>query len=186
MEGGADQEIKTFSKLVRVDFLGAAILASLILSLLLPMELGGNEVTWTHPLIFGLFGAAAFLLIIFVLVEKHWAKEPILDLVLFTQRDVMLSYLIMAFQSAAQFGVSSPKLDVYRMLLSIVLMKLLNSFTIDDIFRTSVLQGDKTEFQLRCWCASVSSGRRECGRRHCRWCLYQEVGHTFLRDPELN
>lgn len=129
MESVADEEINTLTKLSRVDFLGAAILASLILSLLLPMELGGNEVNWAHPLIFCLFGAAALFLMLFVLVENYWAKEPILDLVLFTQRDATLSYLIMAFQSAAQFGVSSPKLDLYRMIRSAVLIKLLNSFT---------------------------------------------------------
>jgi hypothetical protein len=129
MESGADEKIDKLTKLSRVDFLGAAILASLILYLLLPTELGGNEVNWTHPLIFCLFGAADLFLILFVLVEKHWAKEPVLDIVLFTQRDAMLPFLIMGFHSAAQFGVSSPKLYLYRMILSIVSMKLLNSLT---------------------------------------------------------
>lgn len=94
------------AKLGRIDFLGASVLSVFILLLLLPLELGGNQVPWSHPLIPGLFAAAAIMLLLFVLVEKRWAKEPILELSLFSQRDTVLSFLIMGFQSAAQLGVS--------------------------------------------------------------------------------
>jgi hypothetical protein len=100
------------------------------------MEGGGNEVNWSHPLILYVFGAAALFLMLFVFVEKHWAQEPILNLVLFTQCDATLSYLIMAFQPAAQFGASTHDLELYEMLRSIVWMMLLNSFTLDDISGT--------------------------------------------------
>jgi hypothetical protein len=96
----------TSEKLARIDFLGSSLLAVFILLLLLPLELGGEKLPWSHPLIPSLLAAAAISLVLFVRVEKRWAKEPILDLDLFKQRDVVLGFLIMAFQAAAQVGVS--------------------------------------------------------------------------------
>ncbi|KAI3327256.1 MFS general substrate transporter [Xylariaceae sp. AK1471] len=95
----------TSEKLARIDFLGSALFAIFILLLLFPLELGGEKLPWSHPLIPSLFAAAAISLVLFVLVEKRWTKEPILDLDLFQQRDVVLGFLIMAFQAAAQVGV---------------------------------------------------------------------------------
>ncbi|KAJ2986517.1 hypothetical protein NUW58_g4989 [Xylaria curta] len=95
----------TFEKLGRIDVLGSLLLALFVLLLLLPLELGGEQVSWSHPLIPGLFAAAATSLVLFVIVEKQWAEEPILDLGLFKQRDVVLGFLIMACQAAAQVGV---------------------------------------------------------------------------------
>ena len=103
---GNEEQLNTSGKLARIDFLGSSLLAIFILLLLLPLELGGEKVPWSHPLITGLFAAAAISLALFVLVEKRWAEEPVLDLDLFKQRDVVLGFLIMAFQSAAQLGVS--------------------------------------------------------------------------------
>ena len=103
---GNEVQLNTSGKLARIDFLGSSLLAIFILLLLLPLELGGEKVPWSHPLIPGLFAAAAISLVLFVLVEKRWTEEPVLDLDSFKQRDVVLGFLIMAFQSAAQVGVS--------------------------------------------------------------------------------
>lgn len=108
-DSGFDQGPNESGKLSRVDFLGASLLALFILLLLLPMELGGEELPWSHPLIPGLFAGAVVFLALFVYVEKKRAKEPILDLDLFKQRDVVICLLIIAFQSAAQLGVSPPQ-----------------------------------------------------------------------------
>jgi MFS family permease len=104
--GSEEQQPSTSEKLARIDFLGSSLLAVFILLLLLPLELGGEKIPWSHPLIPSLFAAAAISLVLFVLVEKRWTKEPILDLDLFAQRDVVLGFIIMALQSAAQVGVS--------------------------------------------------------------------------------
>ncbi|KAG5659510.1 hypothetical protein KAF25_002069 [Fusarium avenaceum] len=104
-DSGSDQGPNESGKLSRVDFLGASLLALFILLLLLPMELGGEELPWSHPLIPGLFAGAVVFLALFVYVEKKRAKEPILDLDLFKQRDVVICLLIIAFQSAAQLGM---------------------------------------------------------------------------------
>ena len=108
---GEDDEapkLSTRSKLGRVDFLGGFVLALLILTFLLPLEIGGVKVPWTHPLIPALFTLTGLLVVLFVVVEKRWATEPIIPLKLFTQKDVVASLAITALQGGAQFGVSSP------------------------------------------------------------------------------
>ncbi|KPA38349.1 major facilitator superfamily transporter [Fusarium langsethiae] len=94
------------SKLARLDFVGLFLLAIFILLLLLPMELGGKKIPWSHPVVPGLFMAACISLALFIVVEKRWAKNPVLDLNLFKQRDVVLCLLIATLQSAAQLGVT--------------------------------------------------------------------------------
>lgn len=74
---------------------------------MLPVEIGGTKIHWTHPLIFVLFGGGTLLLALFLATEAWWAKEPIFPLVLLRQRDVIASYLIMGCQVAAQLGVST-------------------------------------------------------------------------------
>ncbi|KAF2805302.1 major facilitator superfamily transporter [Mytilinidion resinicola] len=93
------------SRFARIDFLGAALMAAMILSFLLPIEIGGVKVPWKHPLIPGLFGLGIVLAVLFVMTEAWWAKEPVLPLQLLRQRDAVASYLIMAFQTAAQLGM---------------------------------------------------------------------------------
>jgi MFS family permease len=94
------------SNLSRIDFLGAFFMALTILSFLFPLELGGNRLPWHHPLILSLFGGACLFGALFVVIEDKWAGEPIIPLLLFRQKDVVLSLLVMTCQCAAQVGVS--------------------------------------------------------------------------------
>lgn len=89
--------------------MGVFLLAMTILLLLLPMEQGGNEIPWSHPVVPRLFAAAIIPLAVFVFIEKRWAKEPVFDLGLFVQRDLALCLLIATLQSAAQAGVCLTK-----------------------------------------------------------------------------
>ncbi|KAH6892924.1 major facilitator superfamily-domain-containing protein [Thelonectria olida] len=100
-----DEETDTRSRLARIDGLGALLLGSGILALLLPMEIGGQKVSWHHPLIFSLLTGGVLLLFLFVVVESRWAKEPIFPLRLFHERNVTMSFFIMAAQSGAQLGM---------------------------------------------------------------------------------
>lgn len=92
------------SKFSRIDFKGSILIALTILTLLLPIELGGAKLPWTHPIIFTLVALSAVFLFVFILVEKR-AKEPILPLEIFHKRDAVFSFLILGFQLAAQLGV---------------------------------------------------------------------------------
>ena len=45
-----------FGKLRQVDFVGSALLASFLILILLPLEIGGNKIAWTDyriPILFG-------------------------------------------------------------------------------------------------------------------------------------
>jgi hypothetical protein len=103
-----DDAVSPKSQLERIDFLGAALLGLSILALMIPIEIGGNSVPWTSPVIFALFAAGFVLLALFAATEAWWAKEPIFPLILLQQRDVVASYVITGCQIAAQIGVSIP------------------------------------------------------------------------------
>ncbi|KAI0175846.1 MFS general substrate transporter [Hypoxylon sp. FL1284] len=92
-------------RLARIDFLGATFLGSGLLALLLPLRIAGEKVSWTSPVIPLLFALGAVLLVLFILTELRWAKEPIFPLRLFTNREVVFNYLIMICQTAAQYGM---------------------------------------------------------------------------------
>lgn len=94
------------SNLARIDFLGALFMALTILSFLFPLEIGGSRVPWHHPIVLSLFGGACLFGALFIVVEDKWAKEPIIPLLLFRHKELVLSFLIMICQSAAQVGVS--------------------------------------------------------------------------------
>ncbi|KXH37349.1 major facilitator superfamily transporter [Colletotrichum nymphaeae SA-01] len=91
--------------LARIDFLGAALLALFILTFLLPIEIGGTKIPWSHPLIFVFFGVAIVFGGLFAAVEEWWAKEPIFPLELLKHRDIILTYVISGGQVAAQLGL---------------------------------------------------------------------------------
>ncbi|KAK1995284.1 major facilitator superfamily transporter [Colletotrichum falcatum] len=91
--------------LARIDFLGATLLSLFVLAFLLPIEIGGTKIPWSHPLIFVLFGAAIVLGGLFAATEEWWAKEPIFPLELLRHRDIVLTYIICGAQIAAQLGL---------------------------------------------------------------------------------
>ena len=93
------------SKLGQVDLLGSALLASFLILILLPLEIGGSRVAWTDPRIATLFGGGLVCLAVFVVVEKSWASNPLLPLSLFCNRHTVVSFLIFALQCCAQLGV---------------------------------------------------------------------------------
>lgn len=87
----------------KIDLLGAALLSSGVVSLLLALEWGGNTYPWGSTTIVGLFGAAAVLLALFVAAEGR-AAEPILPLRLFRDRIFSVSNIVGFFVGLAMFG----------------------------------------------------------------------------------
>ncbi|KAF2475401.1 MFS general substrate transporter [Lindgomyces ingoldianus] len=80
------------SKFARIDFVGATLVTMTTLGFLLPLEIGGVKLPWTHPIIPILFGIVAVF-------------EPILPLQLLQHRDSVVSFVVMALQTAAQMGI---------------------------------------------------------------------------------
>jgi hypothetical protein len=99
-----DNSVSQKSKLSRIDFKGSILFALTVLTLLLPIELGGVKLPWSHPLILALVSLSSLLLFVFVAVEKRQV-EPILPLEIFHHRDAVFSFAILGLQSAAQLGV---------------------------------------------------------------------------------
>ncbi|KAK0750096.1 major facilitator superfamily domain-containing protein [Schizothecium vesticola] len=99
-----DTIVKKSSKFHRIDFKGSFIFAAMVLSLLVPIELGGVTLPWSHPAISALFALTGVLLYLFIIVERR-AEEPILPLEIFASRDAVLSFSIMGLQLAAQLSL---------------------------------------------------------------------------------
>ncbi|KAF9885035.1 hypothetical protein FE257_000766 [Aspergillus nanangensis] len=86
----------------RVDFAGAALMSGTILSLLLILDMGGDRIAWTSPVIVLLFCPAALCAGGFYLIERSWAKEPIFPLHLLSHYEVLTSYSLLVLQNASQ------------------------------------------------------------------------------------
>jgi hypothetical protein len=90
---------------IRIDFAGTLLLGSSVLALMLPLELGGAKIPWTHPAIFSLFGIGVFLLLLFLATEAWWAPNPVIPIHQLKNRDVLASYFIIGSIAAAQTSV---------------------------------------------------------------------------------
>ena len=63
-------------------------------SLIFGLNLGGNELPWTHPLILTILPLSAAFFGLFLLVEGKFAKEPILPLYLLSHRTPLAAALV--------------------------------------------------------------------------------------------
>jgi MFS family permease len=93
------------SKLRRVDFVGALLLALTMVSLLSSLSLASQSLLWSHPLVIGLLLGSVLLGSLFVVYEVKVPLEPVFPPGLLIRRDVVSQYLIIALQSAAQLAV---------------------------------------------------------------------------------
>ncbi|ETS87253.1 hypothetical protein PFICI_01081 [Pestalotiopsis fici W106-1] len=104
-ESNTTSDGRLSKKLGRIDFTGAALLGLGIFALMLPAEIGGSRLPWSHPLILGLFVTGALLLGLFFLVEKNWAREPIFPVRLLHNKNAVLCFIINGCQMSAQLSM---------------------------------------------------------------------------------
>ena len=92
-------------KIKRIDALGAVTLVTSVTLVLVALSVGGNQREWTDPLVLGtLFGGLGGS-VLFVLVEKYVAREPLMPLsVIFTRTPGFVA-LTALFISMSQFGI---------------------------------------------------------------------------------
>ncbi|KAM3084217.1 hypothetical protein ACMFMF_001574 [Clarireedia jacksonii] len=93
------------SRLRRIDFFGAFLLASTVASFLGALSLGGQKLPWSHPIVIGLLLGSLLLSISFVFYENKYAAEPIFPPSLLIRREVAAPYAILALQTGAQVGM---------------------------------------------------------------------------------
>ena len=87
-----------------VDYLGAALLVTAFVPLLLALSLGGHSFAWSSPRSLALFVGSAVALVLFILAERR-ASNPILPLALFRNRVFTTANLAGFLISMAFLGV---------------------------------------------------------------------------------
>ena len=81
------------SALKRVDFLGAFLLITTLVLLLLGLNSGGNIVPWNHPLVYVTLPLAFVSFLVYIYVEDRHASEPIIPVRLLLNRTVLAACL---------------------------------------------------------------------------------------------
>lgn len=87
----------------KIDWLGAAGVATTVIPFLLALVWGGNEYAWNSPQIIGLFALSLISLPIFIFIESR-ASDPILPLRLFKERTFSLGNIIVMLAFLSLFG----------------------------------------------------------------------------------
>lgn len=78
-----------WSQLSRIDFPGAGLLVTFLVTLLLGLSAGGNIVPWTHPLVIASLPLALAAFAAFVVWEANYAHHPIIPVRLVVSRTVL-------------------------------------------------------------------------------------------------
>jgi len=92
-------------RVVRIDYLGAALIAGGVSLLMIWVTLAGNDFEWASVTSFVMVAAAAVLLIAAVIVEFK-APEPIIPLTLFKNRTFTLATIASISVGVSMFGTS--------------------------------------------------------------------------------
>ena len=87
-----------------------------ILAFLLPLEIAGTKIPWSHPLIIGLLVSGVALGGLFLASQAYVAREPILPIGMLKNRDVLASIIVMFCQASAQIGVCPRSPFLYTLL----------------------------------------------------------------------
>lgn len=88
----------------RIDFLGAFLLVTTLVLLLLGLNSGGNTVPWTHPLVLTTLPLSAISLGLFIYVENSHAPEPVIPVKLMLNRTVLAACLTNWFTTMCIFS----------------------------------------------------------------------------------
>jgi EmrB/QacA subfamily drug resistance transporter len=88
---------------VRIDYIGASLLAAALSAIVLTCTLGGTDDPWTSTLILSLIGASIVLVLVFVMAERR-ATEPVLPLRLFANRTFAVTSAVGLVVGFALFG----------------------------------------------------------------------------------
>lgn len=97
--------IHATSGLGQIDYFGILALVVAIILFQLGINSGGNTASWTSPLVLVSLIIAAVSLVIFVVWDVWWAKNPVLPIRLMLQRTVSCAQLSFFFASAANVTI---------------------------------------------------------------------------------
>ncbi|KAH6624109.1 major facilitator superfamily domain-containing protein [Chaetomium sp. MPI-SDFR-AT-0129] len=88
----------------RLDYAGSVTLVLAIVLLLVGLNAGGNQVAWSHPLVWSTMALAVIFFALFLYIELHCATQPIIPLGLLLHRTVWSGCLTYFFAHMAAFA----------------------------------------------------------------------------------
>ena len=92
-------------KLKRIDVFGALTLVGSVTLIIVALSLGGNEREWSDPVVLGSLSGGLAILVLFVLVEKYVAREPLMPMQVLFKRTPGFVALACWFITMSQFGI---------------------------------------------------------------------------------
>lgn len=93
------------SRIDRIDFRGAFLLATSIAAIILLLDQGGKSFAWVSLPTAVLSSCGLLTLALFIYTELHVAVEPIFNIHILRRPNVVPSYLVSSLQVAAQVGM---------------------------------------------------------------------------------
>ena len=98
-------QFRGWVSLRRVDFLGAVLVASATICLLLGLTWGGNATyAWTSPQVIGILVASVVLYVLFF-IDERFARDPLLALDLFRNQVFAMALLLSFLQLIVLIGI---------------------------------------------------------------------------------
>lgn len=103
LSGNRQEDESKQSKFKRIDFYGSGSLVIALMMLMLALSTGGQQFSWSHPIIPVLIIGSLLMGCVFVYIELYIAKEPIIPVRLFSNPTIVASSLCNFFTSAAVY-----------------------------------------------------------------------------------
>ncbi|CBQ72114.1 related to multidrug resistance proteins [Sporisorium reilianum SRZ2] len=92
-------------KIKRIDALGSLSLVTSVTLILVGLSLGGNEREWSDKLVVGSLIGGGIALVLFVLVERFVAREPLMPMAVLFNRTPGFVAIACWFITMSQFGI---------------------------------------------------------------------------------
>ncbi|PWY98492.1 MFS general substrate transporter [Testicularia cyperi] len=92
-------------KIKRIDALGSLSLVTSVTLILVGLSLGGNEREWSDRLVIGSLVGGVSALVVFVVVERYVAREPLMPMSVLFNRTPGFVAIACWFISMSQFGI---------------------------------------------------------------------------------
>lgn len=92
-------------KIKRIDALGSLSLVTSVTLILVGLSLGGNEREWSDKLVLGSLISGGVALVVFVLIERFVAREPLMPMAVLFNRTPGFVSIACWFITMSQFGI---------------------------------------------------------------------------------
>jgi MFS family permease len=101
-----DLESTIWDRMKKIDYLGSISVVVCVVCFSLAASMGGNSRPWSDPLVLGLFIASFIMGFLFLYIEKHVAKNPLMPWSIISSRTPFASSLLNFFCMMSSFAVS--------------------------------------------------------------------------------